>query len=89
MQLIIPISINIFSEAEIRRVVKKLKNNKACGPDFVLNEFIESTLDVFLSIYIQLFNHILDTGNIPRNWTIGEIIQIYKNKGEINLPENY
>ena len=34
-----------FSKAEIRRVVKKLKNNKACGPDFVLNEFIESTLD--------------------------------------------
>ena len=26
-----------FSEAEIRRVVKKVKNNKACGPDFVLN----------------------------------------------------
>ena len=41
-----------FSEAEICPVVKKLKNNKACGPDFVLNEFIESTLDVFLPIYI-------------------------------------
>ena len=39
--------------------------------------------------YIKLFNHILDTSNIPRNWTIGEIIPIYKNKGERNLPENY
>ena len=39
-----------FSEAEIRLVVQKLKNNKACGPDFVLNEFIESTLDAFLPI---------------------------------------
>ena len=78
-----------FSEAEFRRVVKQLKNIKACGPDFVLNEFIESILDVFLPEYIKLFNHILDTGNIPGNLTIGEIIPIYKNKGERNLPENY
>ena len=43
----------------------------------------------YLYIYIKLFNHILDTGNIPGNLTIGEIIPIYKNKGERNLPENY
>ena len=29
-----------FSEAKIRLAVKRLKNNKACGPDFVLKEFI-------------------------------------------------
>ena len=41
-----------FSEAEIRRVVKKLKSTKAGGSDFVINKFIKSTLDLFLLIYI-------------------------------------
>ena len=54
------IILNLFIspfEEEIRRVVKKLKNNKSCGPDFVLNEFIESTLDVFLPIYKTFQSH--------------------------------
>ena len=39
--------------------------------------------------YVKLFNLIFNTGIIPENWTIGVIKPIYKNKGELNRPENY
>ena len=55
----------------------------------MLNEFIISTLDIFLPIYIRLFDYILQSGKIPNDWVIGEILPIYKNKGDVNSPGNY
>ena len=40
-------------------------------------------------IYVKLFNLIYDTGLVPDSWTVGNIFPIYKNKGNINLAENY
>ena len=40
-------------------------------------------------LYAKLFNLIYDTGLVPDSWTVGNILPIYKNKGDINLPENY
>ena len=36
-----------------------------------------------------MFNLILKTGNVPEQWTIGKIKQIYKNKGDSLDPSNY
>ena len=65
--------------------MKSLKNNKACGDDRVINNYICSTIGFFLPV----FNYVLETGNIPHDWTIGNIIPIYKKKGDTNDPENY
>ena len=78
-----------FTEGEICKVIKSLKCNKACGSDAVLNEFIISTVDIFLPIYIRLFDYILQSGKIPNDWVIGEILPIYKNKEDVNSPGNY
>lgn len=40
-------------------------------------------------IYIKLFNLIFDTGIVPESWSEGNILPIYKNKGNINVAENY
>ena len=78
-----------ITNEEILTVVKNLKNNKACGLDNINNEYIKSTIDVLLPVYVNLFNSILDSGEIPNDWLLGKIIPIFKNNGSPNDPANY
>jgi hypothetical protein len=45
----IEINGHITSE-EILHCVKNLKNEKACGDDIIKNEYIKSSIDVFLPV---------------------------------------
>ncbi|KAK6185461.1 hypothetical protein SNE40_007689 [Patella caerulea] len=78
-----------ISKEEILYSVKCLKNNKAAGTDMVINEYIKSTIEIFIPIYYIFFNLILNSGIVPASWTIGSIVPIYKKKGDCGLPENY
>ena len=66
-----------------------LTNGKACGNDKILNEYIKATFNEMKLIYVDLFNRILNTGQIPEAWTIGMIMPIYKNKGERGDFDSY
>jgi hypothetical protein len=44
---------------KILTCIKKLKNNKGSGDDMIRNEFIKSTSNMFLALYVDLFNLIL------------------------------
>ncbi len=72
---------SLFNEDEILGCIKNLKNNKAYGPDFIINEYIKATKDLMLPVYVKLFNVVLDTGVIPSDWLIGIIRPLYKKKG--------
>ena len=78
-----------ISESEIICAIQKLKNNKSAGSDSILNEHIKCTLSLFLPIYLKLFNIIFDSGIVPESWAVGDILPIYKNKGNVTSPENY
>ena len=78
-----------FTAEEIYLCVKRLKNGKACGIDKILNEFIKSTFDKMKQVYVDLFNRVLATGQIPESWTVGTILPIYKNKGDRMDFNNY
>ena len=78
-----------FTTKEIADVIKKLKNNKACGIDMIRNEFIKNCSKDMIEVITNLFNLILDSGVIPTNWCLGIIIPLYKNKGSVNDPDNY
>ena len=78
-----------FTEAEILYAVKNLKNNKSHGIDNIVNEHLKSTIHIMCPIYVKLFNLIFDTGIVPESWSEGNILPIYKNKGNINSAENY
>ena len=78
-----------ISEDEILKAVRTLKQNKSPGIDRVLNEHIKSSINTLLPVYVKLFNIGFDTGLIPESWLIGNILHIYKNKGDIQNPENY
>ena len=78
-----------ISEGEITEAVKSLKRNKSPGIDDVMNEHIINTLNFLLPVYVKLFNIIFNHSIIPENWLLGNILPIYKNKGDIYNPENY
>jgi hypothetical protein len=60
--------------------VKNLNNGKAPGEGDIINEYIKSTVNQFLPIYVNLFNLIVSSGILPDSWLVGIIKPIYKNK---------
>ena len=69
-------------------ITPELKNNKACGEDYVVNEYIKSTSELFLPTYEKIFNAIFNSGVMPDIWLVGNIKPIYKNKGNPLDPKN-
>ena len=79
---------NNISADEVCKCIKKLKNNKSCGYDGILNEFLKTSSKLLIAV-TTLFNIVLQTGKIPHAWSIGYISAIYKGKGKVNDPDNY
>ena len=80
---------NVFTIIEIKKLIKKLKKNKSCGIDNIINEFLKYSPESYIELLVKLFNVILKTGIIPSEWCISFISPIYKNKGEKSDPNNY
>ncbi len=80
---------NVFTEDEIRRNIRNLKNNKSGGIDGLLNEHIKSTADLLMPLYVKLFNKVLNCADIPEEWAIGLIIPLFKQKGDRYDCDNY
>jgi hypothetical protein len=72
---------------EIVSCVKNLKNDKASGDDFIINEYIKSSIDIILPVYLKMFNCIFSSGIVPDSWLLGNIKPIYKNKGDPLNPK--
>jgi hypothetical protein len=49
---------------------------------------LKTTSNQFIEIYEKLFILIFDTGFVHESWVVGNIIPIYKNKGDSNDPKN-
>ncbi len=67
----------------------KLNNNKACGIDLIINEFLKCSKDSMCDLYVNFFNLVLKTCIIPKDWVIGLIKPLYKNKGSKSYVDNY
>ena len=78
-----------FTQEEISININKLKNDKACGLDFIRNEFLTNLLPSLLSFTCSFFNFILSSGLIPDDWCIGMIMPLYKRKGQRDDPNNF
>ena len=70
-------------------VSRNQKNGKACGDDFVINEYIKCTSNMFMPLYVKIFNIVFNSGILPESWLVGNIIHFYKNKGDKCDPGNY
>ncbi|MES9880523.1 MAG: reverse transcriptase family protein [Sedimenticola sp.] len=74
---------------EISKAIRNLNNSKTPGNDLILNEYLKNTTDIMMPHYVTLFNVVLSTGILPDSWVLGQIMPIYKNKGDSTKPENY
>ena len=80
MLIVLQINTRITQE-EILNCVKINKNNKACGDDLVIKEYIKSTTEKIIELYEKMLSLIFQSGVIPDSWLNGNMKPIYKNKG--------
>ena len=78
-----------ITEEEVSKCIHKLKLNKACSSDLILNEFLRHSKTYMLTAFTKLFNIVFMTGIVPEEWSQGIISPIYKNKGDRTDPDNY
>ncbi len=83
-----PLNVNITRD-EMLKSIAKLNNNKACGIDLIINEFLKCSKDSMCDLYVNFFNLVLKTCIIPKDWVIGLIKPLYKNKGSKSDVDNY
>ena len=69
-------------------LLKKLKPNKASGPDAIPNIFLKETAAQIAPFLTHLFNLSLTTGQLPDDWVNANITPVFK-KGNRHDPANY
>lgn len=78
-----------ISAEEILTVTKKLKPNKACGPDKLGSEIYQKYQVILAPILIRIFNLIIRLQSIPQGFASALISLIYKKKGNKNDIRNW
>jgi hypothetical protein len=53
-----------ITQNEIFKCIKNLKNNKTCGDDCIIDEYLKSTSNQFIELYEKLFNLIFKMSSI-------------------------
>ena len=75
-------NIEEINSEEINRCISKLRRNKSTGPDDIPNEaFIEANQET-RELIRKSMNNIYNEEKIPDEWQSGEVIGLYKGKGE-------
>lgn len=77
-----------FGENEVLDKLRKLKTNKAAGPDGLYPRVLREVCEIISKPLLVIFRQSLVTGEIPNDWKQGIIIPIYK-KGDRTEPGNY
>ena len=70
-----------FNSKEIIDVIRSLKSGKAPGPDGIPNEAMKNCDMHTIDIYKNEMNKILQSMEIPQQWTEGSLKRLYKGKG--------
>jgi hypothetical protein len=79
---------NEITEEEIKKALKKLKPNKAHGPDIIPSDIFKILGDKIVPCLKLLFNSVLDSGEFPHQWNTSFVIPIHK-KGPKDVMDNY
>lgn len=67
-----------ITREEVENSIRKIKNNKAAGPDEVYGDLLKLIDEDNIDVVVDLFNHIYETGVIPKDWLLSTFIPIPK-----------
>jgi len=84
-----PVSMNPVTITELQKILGRVKNHKAPGPDNIPAEAYKWMDETSLQQLATLFNRIISTGQIPQEWSKATVVEIYKGKGSHTDPEMY
>ena len=77
-----------IEEAEIRKKITNLKNNKAPGVDNISNIIIKYLEPSLSKILYKIFNSCYNIGYFPLSWKVAKIVMIHKKDSKLD-PDNY
>lgn len=77
-----------ITKSETIKAIRKIKDNKAPGPDKIHGELLKMVEEEHLDPLTDLFNDILRTGEIPKEWLLSTFVPIPK-KANAKKCEDY
>ena len=78
-----------FTDAELERAIKSLKNNKAARQEDILNEQIKHFGPVVLAWLLELFNFCLQNKTIPNVWRQSKVVAFLKPGKTPDNPKHF
>ena len=78
-----------FTIAIVQEKLSKMKPNKAPGIDNFNSSMLREVSSAIASPLCEIFNGILEMGEVPLDWKKANVKPIYKNKGTKSQPCNY
>jgi hypothetical protein len=73
----------------VKKTLKKMKMGKALGLDSIPIEVWRCLGDIAIVWLTKLFNTIFQSNKMPDEWRRSILVQIFKNKGDIQSCTNY
>ena len=76
------------SPAKVRVKLLSLRPNSSSGPDSIHPRVLRESASTLSAPLSTLFRKSIDTGRLPGDWKVGEVVPIYK-KGNRQSPTSY
>ena len=72
----------------VQKLLEKIDISKAAGPDLIPGSMLNMLAPELAPIVHAIFTQSLDTGELPRDWSLANVAPIFK-KGNRVMAENY
>jgi len=84
-----PLCLNApICENELMKCINEMPSGKSPGEDGITYEMLKVCVRNVGDILLKLFNNVLTTGKVPRNWCKGMLLPLHKS-GSYENPHNY
>ena len=72
----------------VQKLLEKINISKAAGPDLIPGRMLNMLAPELAPIVHAIFTQSLDTGELPRDWSLANVAPIFKKDNRV-LAENY